>query len=73
MSPKPPPTSASPAGAIPETETAKDSAVLKRGSYTEKDWNVDSVPHVEQNGVESEGFHSYSASKTLAEQAFWSE
>ncbi|GFZ49479.1 Putative uncharacterized oxidoreductase [Saitozyma sp. JCM 24511] len=39
--------------------------------YTEKDWNVDSVPHVEQNGVESEGFHSYSASKTLAEQAFW--
>jgi hypothetical protein len=51
----------------------KHFAVLKRRSYTEEDWNVDSAPHVEKHGVDSEGFHSYSASKTLAEQAFWSE
>ncbi|WVQ74953.1 hypothetical protein IAR50_004561 [Cryptococcus sp. DSM 104548] len=39
--------------------------------YTEKDWNVDSIKHVEENGVNSEGGDSYRASKTLAEQALW--
>ncbi|RSH88686.1 methylglyoxal reductase (NADPH-dependent) gre2 [Saitozyma podzolica] len=39
--------------------------------YTEKDWNEDSIPHVEKNGLESNGGESYRASKTLAEQAFW--
>lgn len=42
-------------------------------SYTEKDWNIDSPAHVEKNGVNSYGGHSYAASKTLAERAFWSE
>jgi hypothetical protein len=42
-------------------------------SYTEKDWNVDSPAHVEKNGANSYGGHSYAASKTLAERAFWSE
>jgi hypothetical protein len=42
-------------------------------SYTEKDWNVDSIPHVEKHGIESQGGHSYQASKTLAEKALWSE
>lgn len=41
--------------------------------YTESDWNVDSVPHVEEKGVEADGLHSYLASKTLAEKALWSE
>ncbi|ODN78724.1 hypothetical protein L202_04291 [Cryptococcus amylolentus CBS 6039] len=40
-------------------------------TYTEKDWNVDSAAHVEKNGRQSAGFHSYLASKTLAEQALW--
>ncbi|TYJ53106.1 hypothetical protein B9479_006287 [Cryptococcus floricola] len=40
-------------------------------TYTEKDWNVDSAAHVEKNGLQSAGFHSYLASKTLAEQALW--
>ncbi|WVR07600.1 hypothetical protein IAU60_004642 [Kwoniella sp. DSM 27419] len=40
--------------------------------YTEEDWNHDSVPHVEQNGLKSNAFHSYLASKTLAEKAVWS-
>ncbi|RSH88684.1 methylglyoxal reductase (NADPH-dependent) gre2 [Saitozyma podzolica] len=39
--------------------------------YTEKDWNVDSPAHVEKNGANSYGGHSYAASKTLAERAFW--
>ncbi|GFZ47245.1 hypothetical protein JCM24511_04988 [Saitozyma sp. JCM 24511] len=39
--------------------------------YTEKDWNEDAVPHVEKMGLDSVGFHSYSASKVLAEKAFW--
>jgi hypothetical protein len=43
-----------------------------RPSYTEKDWNEDAVPHVEKMGLGSVGFHSYSASKVLAEKAFWS-
>lgn len=41
--------------------------------YTEADWNVDSIPHVEEKGVEADGMHSYLASKTLAEKALWSE
>lgn len=41
--------------------------------YTESDWNVDSIPHVEEKGVEADGMHSYLASKTLAEKALWSE
>lgn len=36
--------------------------------YTEADWNVDSIPHVEEKGVEADGMHSYLASKTLAEK-----
>lgn len=36
--------------------------------YTESDWNVDSIPHVEEKGVEADGLHSYLASKTLAEK-----
>lgn len=40
--------------------------------YTEADWNVDSIPHVEEKGVEADGMHSYLASKTLAEKALWS-
>ncbi|WWC63268.1 uncharacterized protein I303_105868 [Kwoniella dejecticola CBS 10117] len=39
--------------------------------YTEEDWNQDSIPHVEKNGVKSTGGHSYQASKTLAEKALW--
>ncbi|WVQ81866.1 hypothetical protein IAT38_003993 [Cryptococcus sp. DSM 104549] len=39
--------------------------------YTEKDWNGDSIPHVDEKGIESEGMHSYLASKTLAEKALW--
>jgi len=42
-------------------------------SYTEKEWNVDSTKHIEEKGLESEGPDSYRASKTLAEQALWSE
>lgn len=41
--------------------------------YTEEDWNVDSIPYVEENGVNSDGGESYRASKTLAEKALWSE
>lgn len=41
--------------------------------YTEADWNVDSIPQVEEKGVEADGMHSYLASKTLAEKALWSE
>ncbi|KAK8854804.1 hypothetical protein IAR55_003543 [Kwoniella newhampshirensis] len=39
--------------------------------YTEDDWNVDSIKHVEENGVNSDGGDSYRASKTLAEKALW--
>ncbi|OWT39011.1 D-lactaldehyde dehydrogenase [Cryptococcus neoformans var. grubii Br795] len=39
--------------------------------YTEADWNVDSIPQVEEKGVEADGMHSYLASKTLAEKALW--
>ncbi|WVQ81865.1 hypothetical protein IAT38_003992 [Cryptococcus sp. DSM 104549] len=39
--------------------------------YTEEDWNTESVPHVEKNGVNSNGNEAYKASKTLAEKAFW--
>nr|ODO02275.1 D-lactaldehyde dehydrogenase [Cryptococcus depauperatus CBS 7855] len=39
--------------------------------YTETDWNVDSTRHVEEKGLESDGSHSYLASKTLAERALW--
>ncbi|AAW43616.1 hypothetical protein CNBE3560 [Cryptococcus deneoformans B-3501A] len=39
--------------------------------YTEEDWNVDSIPYVEENGVNSDGGESYRASKTLAEKALW--
>ncbi|ODO08642.1 D-lactaldehyde dehydrogenase [Cryptococcus wingfieldii CBS 7118] len=39
--------------------------------YTEEDWNVDSIKHVEENGVNSDGGDSYRASKTLAEKALW--
>ncbi|WVR07601.1 hypothetical protein IAU60_004643 [Kwoniella sp. DSM 27419] len=39
--------------------------------YTEKDWNKDSIPHVEKNGTDSNGGHSYMASKTMAEKALW--
>jgi hypothetical protein len=49
------------------------SPLTRSRSYTEKDWNEDSIPHVEKNGLESNGGESYRASKTLAEQAFWSE
>ena len=45
----------------------------ERIRYTEKDWNQDSVKQVEEKGVKAEGFDSYRASKTLAEQAMWSE
>jgi hypothetical protein len=41
--------------------------------YTEKDWNEDSIPHIEANGDKSQPSHSYRASKTLAEKALWSE
>lgn len=41
--------------------------------YTEADWNVDSIPQVEEKGAEADGMHSYLASKTLAEKALWSE
>jgi len=40
-------------------------------SYTEKDWNMDSVKQVEEEGVDAEGGDSYRASKTLAEKALW--
>ena len=42
-------------------------------SYTEKDWNEDSVKQVEEKGTEVAGSDSYRASKTMAEQALWSE
>lgn len=42
-------------------------------SYTEKDWNVDSIPHIEKNKADSNPRHAYQASKTLAEKALWSE
>ncbi|ORX38574.1 D-lactaldehyde dehydrogenase [Kockovaella imperatae] len=40
-------------------------------TYTEKDWNVDSVGIVEEKGVDAPGLHIYNASKTLAERSLW--
>jgi len=42
-------------------------------SYTEKDWNQDSVREVDERGKEADGGEMYRASKTLAEKALWSE
>ena len=40
-------------------------------SYTEADWNEDSVKTVEKDGVDAPASEKYRASKTLAERAFW--
>ncbi|KAK4699734.1 hypothetical protein P7C70_g6524, partial [Phenoliferia sp. Uapishka_3] len=40
-------------------------------TFTEKDWNHISLEEVEKKGAETDAFHSYRASKTLAEKAAW--
>ncbi|WRT68381.1 uncharacterized protein IL334_005357 [Kwoniella shivajii] len=52
--------------AVMSTDSRKSPVV-----YTEDDWNQDSIPHVEEKGLESAGGHAYQASKTLAEKALW--
>ncbi|KAL8276994.1 hypothetical protein RQP46_010629 [Phenoliferia psychrophenolica] len=39
--------------------------------FTEADWNHFSIKEVEEKGTECDAFHSYRASKTLAEKAAW--
>ncbi|ODN78405.1 hypothetical protein L202_04044 [Cryptococcus amylolentus CBS 6039] len=39
--------------------------------YTEADWNVDSIPYIEEHGTKDGGSHAYFASKTFAEKALW--
>lgn len=39
--------------------------------YSEKDWNETSPRMVEEKGKETDPFHAYRASKTLAERAAW--
>lgn len=40
-------------------------------NFTEKDWNLDAMPAIEQLGKSSPGPLIYTASKVASEQAFW--
>lgn len=40
-------------------------------TFTEKDWNQQSIDEVNDKGVDSWRMHWYRASKTLAERAAW--
>jgi hypothetical protein len=40
-------------------------------TFTESDWNQQSIDDVNENGVDSWRMHWYRASKTLAERAAW--
>jgi nucleoside-diphosphate-sugar epimerase len=49
----------------------EDTATLGRVTVTEADWNDKVVHECEQLGAAAPGHAKYSASKTLAERAFW--
>ncbi|ODO07587.1 D-lactaldehyde dehydrogenase [Cryptococcus wingfieldii CBS 7118] len=58
---------------VTSSVAAVTSPITKKSGliYTEEDWNVDSIPYIEKNGVDDGGSQAYMASKTAAEKALW--